>query len=111
MFETLFDKFRAFPWLLLALIATGVVAWLAPYQIGVLVWSLSKLCLGAYLGYWIDRTIFHYARPGDLFLMANRLASRDLNNGARHMRHQASLAALRRVGVIAAAILALGLGV
>jgi len=111
MFETLYDKFRAFPWLLLALIATAVVAWLAPYQIGVLVWSLSKLCLGAYLGYWIDRTIFHYARPGDLFHMANRLASRDLNNGARHMRHQASLAALRRVGVIAAAILALGLGV
>ncbi|MCE8004243.1 putative holin [Billgrantia ethanolica] len=111
MFESLLDKFRAFPWLLLALIATAVVAWIAPYQIGVLVWSLSKLCLGAYLGYWIDRTIFHYARPGDLFAVANRLASRDLNNGARHMSHQASLAALRRVGVIAAAILALGLGV
>ena len=111
MIATLLDKFRAFPWLLLALLATGAVAWLAPYQLGVLVWSLSKLCLGAYLGYWIDRTIFHYARPGDLFAVANRLASSNLNNGARHMRQQASLAALRRVGVMAAAILALGLGV
>jgi len=111
MLSRLFDKFRAFPWLLLALLATAVVGHLAPHQLGVLVWSLSKLALGAYLGYWIDRTIFHYARPGDLFHMATRLAAQDLNNGARHMRHQASLAALRRVGVIAAAIIALGLGV
>lgn len=111
MFAQLIDKLRALPWLLLALIATGVVALLAPHQLGVLVWSLSKLAFGAYLGYWIDRTIYPYARPHDLFLMANRLASRDLNNGARHMRHMASLATLRRAAVMAAAILALGLGV
>lgn len=111
MFAALIDKLRALPWLLLALIATAVVALLAPYQLGVLVWSLSKLAFGAYLGYWIDRTIYPYARPHDLFLIANRLASRDLNSGARHMRQQASLATLRRAAVMAAAILALGLGV
>ncbi|SFT74058.1 putative holin [Halomonas saccharevitans] len=111
MFTTLIDKLRALPWLLLALLATAVVAWLAPYQLGVLVWSLSKLAFGAYLGYWIDRTIFHYARPHDFFRKANRLAAQDLRNGARHLRHQASLATLRRAAVMAAAILALGLGV
>lgn len=111
MFAKLIDKLRALPWLLLALVATAVVALLAPYQLGVLVWSLSKLAFGAYLGYWIDRTIFHYARPHDLFHLANRLAAQDLNNGARHMRQQASLATLRRAAVMMAAILALGLGV
>ncbi|UXF57473.1 holin [Chromohalobacter phage YPCBV-1] len=111
MFAKLFDKLRALPWLLLALIATAVVGWLAPHQLGVLIWSLSKLAFGAYLGYWIDRTIYPYARPHDLFGMANRLASRELNNGARHMRHQASLATLRRAAIMAAAIMALGLGV
>ncbi|MEX0745300.1 MAG: putative holin [Phycisphaeraceae bacterium] len=111
MLETLIDKLRALPWLLLALVATAVVAGLAPYQLGVLAWSLAKLCIGAYLGYWIDRTIYPYARPHDLFGRANLLASRDQNDGARHLRQQASLATLRRALVMAAVILALGLGV
>lgn len=111
MIATLLDKFRAFPWLLLALFATAAVGHFAPYQLGVLVWSLSKLCLGAYLGYWVDRTIFHYARPHDFYHIASRLDAQGPRNGARHMRQQAGLASLRRVGVMAAAILALGLGV
>jgi len=111
MFAKLIDKLRALPWLVLALIATAVVFVLAPQQIGVLVWSLSKLCLGAYLGYWIDRTIYPYARPHDLFSAASSLDARRLRNGARHMRQQAAIATLRRAAVMAAAILALGLGV
>ncbi|TGG92565.1 hypothetical protein E4656_13675 [Natronospirillum operosum] len=102
---------RAWPWLLSGVVFAGIVAWLAPHQIGVLVWSLSKLGLGAYLGYWIDRSVFHYARPGMLFDIANSLARQDQTQGAQAMRHQASLATLRRVGIMAAAILALGLGV
>jgi len=111
VFHAIADRLRALPWLVFALIATAVVFVLAPHQIGLLIWSLSKLCFGAYLGYWIDRTIYPYARPHDLFHMANRLASQDLRNGARHMRQQASLATLRRAAVMAAAIVALGLGV
>lgn len=111
MFAALIDKLRALPWLLLALIATAVVALLAPYQLGVLVWSMSKLAFGAYLGYWIDRTIYPYARPHDLFLLANKAALRDHVDAERHLRLQASLATLRRAAVMAAAIVALGLGV
>lgn len=93
MHKTLTDKLRAWPWLALALIITALVGVIAPHQLGVLAWSLSKLAFGAYLGYWIDRSIFHYARPGDL------------TEFEQHM------AGLRRAVIIAAAILALGLGV
>lgn len=55
--ETLLDKLRVGPWLIAALIMAAVVGWLYPHQLGVLLWSLTKLSFGAYLGYWIDRTI------------------------------------------------------
>nr|WP_255200387.1 putative holin [Halomonas titanicae] len=95
----LLDKLRIGPWLILALITTIGVALLYPHQLGVLLWSLTKLCWGAYLGYWIDRSIFPYARPGD-FQCSN-------GNGLSAI----ALLMLRRAIIIAAAILALGLGV
>jgi hypothetical protein len=91
--QSILDKLRAWPWLVAAVITTAIVALIAPYQIGVLAWSLSKLAIGAYLGYWIDRSIFPYARPGSIA------------NTHRHM------AAIRRAIIVAATVLALGLGV
>lgn len=97
----LLDKFRAGPWLIGALIATCIVGWLYPHQLGVLLWSLSKLSLGAYLGYWIDRSIFRYARPGSI----------DWRDAGPHTAYLLAGCMLRRALIIAAAILALGLGV
>lgn len=87
------NALRAWPWLIVALTTTAIVAVLHPPQIGVLVWSLSKLSLGAYLGYWIDRTVFRYARPD------------------RVPAAQAPMAWLRRAIVMGAVVVALGLGV
>lgn len=87
------NAFRAWPWLIGSLLTTSIVALLHPQQIGVLVWSLSKLSLGAYLGYWIDRTVFGYARPD------------------RVPASQAPMAWLRRAIVMGAVVIALGLGV
>lgn len=94
--RTLIDLLRAWPWLAGAILATTAVALIAPYQLGVLVWSLSKLSLGAYLGYWIDRSVFPYARP---------------HVAEARWLHAGGLRQLRRAIIIAAAILALGLGV
>lgn len=94
--ETLLDKLRLGPWLIAALLMAGVVGWLYPHQLGVLLWSLTKLSFGAYLGYWIDRTIFPYARPGDHLAAPVK---------------SVALLMLRRAIIIAAAIVALGLGV
>ncbi|MGP9798169.1 putative holin [Halomonas sp. 86] len=94
--QTLLDKLRIGPWLILAIITSIAVGFLYPHQLGVLLWSLTKLCWGAYLGYWIDRSMFPYARPGNLLaLSASSLG----------------LFMLRRTIIIAATILALGLGV
>lgn len=87
------NRLRAWPWLASALVALSAVCLIAPYQIGVLIWSLSKLLLGAYLGYWIDRSLFYYGRPHEI-ADADRPA-----------------AMLRRAIIVAAAIIALGLGV
>lgn len=95
------DKFRAGGWLIAAVILAALVGWLHPHQLGVLLWSLLKLAAGAYLGYWIDRSIFYYARPGEI--------------NVRHCDSQCALlmaaCMLRRVIIMAAAIVALGLGV
>lgn len=96
----LLDKLRIGPWLILAIITTFIVAMLHPHQLGVLLWSVTKLCWGAYLGYWIDRSIFPYARP-DRFN-----PNKDSNE-----RTSWEVLMLRRALIIGAAILALGLGV
>jgi hypothetical protein len=88
-------------WLLLTLVLAVAVGWLHLHQLGILLWSLLKLTAGAYLGYWIDRTIFYYARPGDIRTPV-------------HDQHAALVLAatmLRRAVIMGTAILALGLGV
>lgn len=107
----LLDALRLSPWLLGALLTTILVGWMAPHQLGVLLWSLSKLSLGAYLGYWIDRSVFFYARPGDLHRLAS-VAIENARPAVTRMAYQNYRAAmLRRALIMAAAILALGLGV
>ncbi len=87
------DRLRAWPWLAGAIIAMVVLGVLAPHQLGVLVWSLTKLSIGAYLGYWIDRSVFPYARPHELKIEWRIWAM------------------MRRAIIVAAVIIALGLGV
>lgn len=99
--KRLHDTFRAGPWLIAALIMAAIVGFLYPHQLGVLLWSLTKLSLGAYLGYWIDRTIFYYARPGAI----------DWREAGPHTAYLLAGCMLRRALIMAAAILALGLGV
>ncbi|MAZ33402.1 MAG: hypothetical protein CMO06_09685 [Thalassospira sp.] len=100
--KQILDKLRAGPWLVLSLVMVLIVGWLYPHQLGVLLWSLTKLSFGAYLGYWIDRSIFYYGRPGDVPHDCNACMATTI----RAVCYQ-----LRRALIIASAILALGLGV
>ncbi|AVI04935.1 hypothetical protein [Alteromonadaceae phage B23] len=97
--QTFLDKFRAGPWLIFTIVMAAIVGFLYPHQLGVLLWSLTKLSAGAYLGYWIDRTIFYYGRPGDI-------RHKDLETAVLIIGSM-----IRRSLIMAAAILALGLGV
>lgn len=77
-----------------ALAMAVVVAFVAPHQLYVLTWSLAKLGLAAFLGYWMDRTLFPHGRPAE-----------QTDNNLRQA------AWLRRAIIIAASVVALGLGV
>jgi hypothetical protein len=78
-------------WLWLALATSLLVLALFPHQIGTVLAKANLLTLAAWAGYWIDRSAFPYARPGDL-------------EGV----HQ-DAAGLRRAVVIAATMLAMAL--
>lgn len=63
---TLRDKLRASPLLALFVVTFAITAFLNPAKVGLTVWGIAKLGMGGYVGYWIDRLIFPYARPHDL---------------------------------------------
>lgn len=60
------DLARAYPLLIIFLIAFAVTALMNPAKVGLTIWGLAKLGMGGYVGYWIDRHIFPYARPHTL---------------------------------------------
>lgn len=57
------DHLRVAPLLIFFGIAMAATAFLNPAKVGLAVWGLAKLGMGGYVGYWIDRVVFPYARP------------------------------------------------
>lgn len=58
---------RAWPLLLVFALSFGWVLLLNPAKAGLALWGLSRLAMGGYVGYWIDRVAFGpQARPGQL---------------------------------------------
>lgn len=60
------DKLRASPLLVVFLVAFAITAWMNPAKVGLTIWGIAKLGMGGYVGYWIDRLVFPYARPHQL---------------------------------------------
>lgn len=61
-------RLRMADWLLYALLLLGLVWFMAPQQLPVVVYKLTLLSLAAVGSYWIDRSMFPYARPDVLLL-------------------------------------------
>lgn len=57
---------RLYPWAIAAIALTIPVMFTAPELAWSLIWGLSRLCIGAYLGYWLDRELFPDLRPSDI---------------------------------------------
>lgn len=85
------DALRASPWLIVAMLLLALVAWINRDYVAFLAWGVCKIALGAYLGYWIDRSLFPYERPHALEGIARGTATK------------------RRAAILAACVLALGL--
>ena len=56
-------RWRMSDWLIVALVLALVVWLMAPQQLPVSIYKLSLVSMAAVAGYWIDRSIFPYARP------------------------------------------------
>lgn len=59
---------RLADWMAIAAALTLAIALIAPQQLPVTLYKLSLVSLAAAVGYWIDRSLFPYARPDDLSL-------------------------------------------
>lgn len=56
-------RLRMADWVVAALLLSALVWAMAPQQIPVSVYKLSLVALAAVAGWWIDRSLFPYARP------------------------------------------------
>lgn len=62
---------RLADWLVVTVLLSLAIGFLAPHQLPVTLYKLSLVSLAAVAGYWIDRSLFPYARP-DCFLVGGR---------------------------------------
>ena len=85
---------RLTAWWVIALALSLCVFLIAPQQLPVSIYKLSLISLAAVAGYWIDRSLFPYARPDDLSLSDLQTAS----------------AYLRRAFIVGACIIGVSLG-
>lgn len=91
------DKFpRMTEWLLITIILLVLIGIFAPQQLPVSLYKLSLITMAAVTGYWIDRSVFPYARPDDISLMPSAILQ--------------ATAQIRRAIIIGAAMLAVSLG-
>jgi hypothetical protein len=88
---------RMLSWLAISLALTAAIYLVAPHQLQVTLYKLSLITTAAWLGYWIDRSLFPYARPDKIY---------DDTFNANEM----NLASLRRAIIIAACVVAAALG-
>lgn len=115
---------RMLEWLLLALLLTVLVWMIAPQQLPTSLYKASLVTLAAVVGYWIDRSLFPYARP-DSFLALEELEGKEIKVAVCDAEDQTCAihsvtdeamirlmgwAMVRRAVIVAATMLAMGLG-
>ena len=119
---------RMIDWLAVAIVLAALVWLVAPQQLPVSLYKLSLVAMAAVAGYWIDRSLFPYARP-DCFLAEEDppdLHAADSSDApapecgnddlcllaavSDAQPYMLAAAMLRRAVIVAATMLAVGLG-
>lgn len=112
---------RLIGWAFVTLLLSFAVWWMAPQQLPVTAYKLSLVTLAGVIGYWLDRSLFPYARPDafqefeDAILVdpddIERAGSADVMvqvSGSQDLLFAAAM--LRRAVIVGCAMLAMGLG-
>ncbi|ECA8970980.1 hypothetical protein ETB55_11580 [Salmonella enterica subsp. enterica serovar Omuna] len=84
-------------WLVASVVLFALIALISPQQLPVVIYKLSLISLAAVLGYWLDRSLFPYARPNWFQTDHNE-------------RMVFAAAMLRRAVIVAAVCLAVAMG-
>lgn len=119
---------RLWGWILISIVLLLVVAWVAPQQVPVSIYKLSLVTMAGVVGYWLDRSMFPYARP-DVFLTMGEPFDVDFVGPSGDLKcdpevglctlqsapdtallQLAGQSMFRRAVIVAAAMLAMGLG-
>ncbi|HGJ5882738.1 putative holin [Arsenophonus sp.] len=97
-------------WLLTAAGLLLVIGLVSPQQLPVVLYKLALITLAAVVGYWLDRSLFPKARPGQ-YLHHDHPAVAQGRHPVRGGCHQVFAAAqLRRAVIVAAVCLAVATG-
>lgn len=108
-------------WLLITICLMSAIWFVAPQQLPVSLYKLSLVTLAAVVGYWLDRSLFPYARP-DAFQEFEDAVLVDPDDiahaggadvmvpvsGAQDLLFATAM--LRRAVIVGCAMLAMGLG-
>ncbi|MDT4329794.1 putative holin [Methylomonas sp. MV1] len=108
---------RLFVWAAASVLLLGLMLWLWPHQIGVAVFKVTLVAIAGVVGYYLDRSLFPYARPDGYlahsveYRYSREPVAHDADFVVAEGYHLVfALAMLRRALIVAAAMLAVGLG-
>ncbi|CAM3725239.1 putative holin [Xenorhabdus thuongxuanensis] len=107
---SLIKKLRLGGWLLTAVLLLVTIGLVSPQQVPVVIYKLSLIALAAVLGYWLDRSLFPKARPGQYLKHDEELmkAGKYPIQTGYHMAFAAVL--IRRALIVAAVCLSVATG-
>lgn len=106
---------RLFWWLFATVILLAFIGLFYPNQLPVSLYKLSLVTMAAVIGYWLDRSLFPYARP-DSFIEPDDGEECSVGEAADEDRTfmpcsiAFAAAMLRRALIVGCAMIAIGLG-
>ncbi len=112
---------RLFWWLIATVLLLALIGLLYPHQLPVSLYKLSLVTMAGVAGYWLDRSLFPYARP-DSFIVkiepGEDAPDIDLDGNCKLIPWEVvdgdgfvfAMAMLRRAIIVGCAMLAIGLG-
>ena len=112
---------RLFGWLIATVLLLAVIGLLYPHQLPVSLYKLSLVTMAGVAGYWLDRSLFPYARP-DSFIVKitpdEEACDIDLDGDCNLIPWEVfdgdgfvfAMAMLRRAIIVGFAMMAIGLG-
>ena len=112
---------RLFGWLIATVLLLAVIGLLYPHQLPVSLYKLSLVTMAGVAGYWLDRSLFPYARP-DSFIVKIKPGEEscdiDLDGDCKLIPWEVvdgdgfvfAMTMLRRAIIVGCAMMAIGLG-